>query len=311
MYTNKFWGKLDVEKIIASLFVLRAVIETKSFSSAAESLKISQSTVSRKIDELEQELGVELVRRSTRSLEIKPVAIEICRKFTINARNVLATINNVQVEANKYSGDVAAVFPVMFGYLFVAPRLEEFIKAYPKINLKIDYQNDSLDAVKDYFDVGVFGFKVDNDEVKSKKLITLNKQIYCTTEYLACYGIPKTIAELQNHLVVGVAYSGSSNNAIFAINRHDETVTELPKSSLRLLANDPIHSIALGISGHALFSATETMINLHPLRNNIIRVLPEYTFGEINYFLTMSRGFLTPAQKLFVNFITECVKSIN
>lgn len=133
-----------MDKLVANLMVLRTVIELKNFSLAAEYLDISQSSVSRKIEELEQELGVELIRRNTRELEIKAIAFAICRQFIIDARHVLGVINKLQLSANHLSGKITAVFPQTFANIYITPYLAEFNRRYPYIQLNIHYLMMSL-----------------------------------------------------------------------------------------------------------------------------------------------------------------------
>lgn len=297
-------------KFIANLMVLRAIIELKNFSLAAEYLDISQSSVSRKIEELEQELGVELIRRNTRDLEIKAIAYEICRQFVIDARHVLAVINKLQLSANHLSGKVTAVFPQTFANIYVVPYLDEFSRRYPYIQLNIHYQDDNSSALQEYFEIGIFNQKFDTNNLTSEYLFSSFGSLYCTPSYRNKYGIPDSIAELSQHLVAGVTeFSNQNNNAnnktLSVLDSNGETVGIFPLNELQIVTNQSLFSLAIASSGQAIACVCDKVIEYHSLSSTFEKILPEYFFGKACYYLTTVRGGLLSAQQVFLDFIKQ------
>lgn len=305
-YTNA-WGKFEMDKIVTNLLILKAVIELKNFSLAAEYLNVSQSTVSRRIEELEAELGVELVRRNTREIEIKPIAIELCRQFIIDARYVLMTINKLQLSANHLSGRITAIFPQTFGNIYIAPYLYEFNRQYPNIELIISYYHCSLDNVVEPFDIGVFNQPVESETLKSQLLLSITGGLYCTKNYADNYEIPVTIDELKNHLVVGITeFSQKNETEIMPImDANGDIAGKLVLSNLNMITNGSLFSLAVASSNHAIACIWGGLVARHFLQRDLVQVLPEYSFGRTNYYLTMTRNTLLPVQKVFLDFIKQ------
>lgn len=302
-----------MDKLVANLMVLRTVIELKNFSLAADYLDISQSSVSRKIEELEQELGVELIRRNTRELEIKAIAFAICRQFIIDARHVLGVINTLQLSANHLSGKITAVFPQTFANIYITPYLAEFNRRYPYIQLNIHYHDIAADALQEYFEIAVFNQKIDNTIFTSEYLCNSSGSLYCTQHYRNKYGVPHSIADLSQHLVAGIAEFSyqDCNGRLSILDARGEAIGMLPLNELQIVTNESLYSLAVASSGQAIACVCDEVIQHHSLASIFEKVLPEYSFGKTNYYLTTIRGNLLPVQQVFLDFIKQRINTLN
>src|SRR5690606_18704326 len=142
------------------------LVELPTFSAAAKDLGIRQSTASKWLASLEEELGVVLIERTTRQRHVT----EAGRRFYHAARELLA--NWAQITAtladqdNELRGRLRVSVPVVFGQRFVTPLLSSFAAAHPRLELHVSYTDRYVNLVEDAVDVAVrVGLPVDSSFV--------------------------------------------------------------------------------------------------------------------------------------------------
>lgn len=122
---------------LKQLRALVAVVSTGSFTRAAEHLYISQSTLSGLIKELEQSLGLQLINRSTRRLELSDVGRELYPLINKTLQDLDAVLNETKSIKNFQKGIVRVAVPQLLASTLLPPAIAEFQKIYPKINVKL------------------------------------------------------------------------------------------------------------------------------------------------------------------------------
>src|SRR5277367_2289457 len=140
---------------IEALRLFVRLAEQGSFTAAARSMKIKQSTASKWIASLEGELGSTLVERTTRSLHLTDVG----RRLHERAREILAAFDAMTEEVTENPalpmGRVRISAPVVFGRLFVAPLLIEFVKKHPRVDLEVVLSDRYVNLVEEGIDLAV------------------------------------------------------------------------------------------------------------------------------------------------------------
>jgi DNA-binding transcriptional LysR family regulator len=198
---------LNVDALIA--FV--AVIDTGSFSAAAEQLKQTPSGVSRAISRLESQLGLALITRTTRRLDLT----EEGKWLLARARKVIADLQNTEEQLTARLSQpaglvrVSAATPVLDH--MVAPLAAAFMDSYPQVQLELISGETVIDLIEARIDLAIRIGPLADSTLNARRLGTSRLRLLASPEYLARYGAPKNIEQLAEHRLIGFTVPSSLN----------------------------------------------------------------------------------------------------
>jgi len=207
--------------------IFTQVANLQSFTRAAESLNIEKSTVSAKIAQLESRLGIRLLHRTTRSVNLTDAGAEYL-KFCESALESLKLGDDFIAElSNIPAGNIRVSTPHDLVEFWMPTVITPFLKQYPKINLEIIQTNKNVDLIKGKFDIAI---RSSNEEIQDSSLIY--RKIYqaelmavASKSYIESYGLVKKPFELNNIPSVGVTNSDNQETKIDTIYWQDQKVT--------------------------------------------------------------------------------------
>lgn len=215
-----------------AMTVFVAVTESESLSATSRKLKIPLATVSRKITELEAHLGVRLLNRSTRGLELT----EIGRAYLESCKRILEDLGETERSAmGEYStpkGDLTVTAPIVFGRIHVLPLVTTFLKSYPDINIRLLLTDRSTNMLEEHIDAAIrIGELADSSLIATK--IGAVRRITCASPaYLASRKTPKTPRDLKSHNCISNEAFDASTNWIFYDQKSKMPVTINPRLSV-------------------------------------------------------------------------------
>lgn len=180
-----------------ALFV--EVVKARGFRSAADALDIPNSTLSRRISELEKSIGLRLLHRTTRKIaltEAGQIYFERCKRIVDEARLAHEQLGEMLAQP---SGVLRASLPVDFAVTYLAPLIAEFASLYPGITFEFDLTPRRVDLVSEPFDVAIRIGESENSQLIARKLATVTPYLYASPGYLERAGEPSKPAELEQH----------------------------------------------------------------------------------------------------------------
>ncbi|MEG0003284.1 MAG: LysR family transcriptional regulator [Comamonas sp.] len=189
-----------------ALFV--EVGRTLSFRRAAENLGLPSSTVSRRIGALEKAIGLRLLHRTTRKVELTEAGQLYharCRRIVEEARLAHEQLGEMQAQP---SGKLRASLPVDFATLYLAPLIAEFAALYPGIRFDFDLTPRRVDLVSEPFDVAIRMGELQDSNLIARLLARLSVQAYASPRYLQRAGEPQHPVDLSRHECLGFSTSG-------------------------------------------------------------------------------------------------------
>lgn len=140
---------------LEAMSMLVAVTERGSFSAAARALEVPLATLSRKVSDLESQLGARLLIRTTRKLTLTDAGIA----YVASARRILEQVDEAEREAagefTQPKGELVLTAPIMFGRLHVLPVVAEFLAAFPEISIRLHLGDRNVDLIDDHVDMAV------------------------------------------------------------------------------------------------------------------------------------------------------------
>jgi DNA-binding transcriptional LysR family regulator len=175
------------------------VVEQQSFTGAAKALNLPKSSVSRRVTELEEELGVQLLHRTTRKLALT----EAGRSYFQQAERALSELNAAAESAagmdTEARGIVRVTAPVDIGVMGLADILGEFLREYPDIHVELSISSRVVNLVDEGFDIGVRAGKTRDASLVARRVGTAALGLYASADYLQRRGRPKSLDDLAEH----------------------------------------------------------------------------------------------------------------
>ena len=182
---------------LGTLGVFIQVAECGSFVAAAHRLGLSGSAVGKAISRLEDEMGVRLFHRSTRSMALTEEGsffLDTCRRIQSEFDAARAQLSRSQTSPR---GQLRVSLPL--AGMLLMPTISAFMKAYPEINLDLDFTDRLVDVIEEGFDAVIRTGEVRDTRLMSRKLGTFRHRIVAAPGYLAANGWPKVPEDLLRH----------------------------------------------------------------------------------------------------------------
>ena len=199
-----------------------AAADAGSFTHAGDSLRMSQSAVSRQVSALERELGVPLFHRHARGLVLTEQG-ELLYGTATEVMNKLQTAETLLSDATtKPAGDLRVTAPVGLGTVWITQRLREFIELYPDIRIELNLNDEQVDIAMRAADVAIWTREPENPDLIRRPLMTMRVRAFASSQYIRNFGSPRSISELDQHRII--SYSGTPAQHLSVI-RMLETVS--------------------------------------------------------------------------------------
>lgn len=286
---------------LTDIAVFVQVVESGSFTAAAERLNLSKSVVSKYVSRLESRLGAQLLSRTTRRLSLTEAGTVLHER----ARRGLQEIDDAEAEVSRLQGAPRGTLrinaPASFGILHVAPALPEFLARYPDLSVDLHLDDRKLDMVEEGFDLSLRISELPDSSLVSRRLAACRHAVVAAPAYLARRGTPRRPEDLRDHNVISYRYQDSVDEWRFR-SRGGEVVSVPVGGSLR--TNNSL-ALRVALLGGAGITRTPTfLVGPDIAQGRLIRLLPDYETLEVSiYAVYPERRHLSPKVRAFVDFI--------
>ncbi|GJK52440.1 MULTISPECIES: DNA-binding transcriptional regulator YafC [Serratia] len=185
------------------LITFVTVVESGSFSRAAERLQQANSVVSRTVKKLESKLGVTLLNRTTRQISLTQEGENYFRQVQKVLSDMAAAENALLESRQRPQGllRIDAATPVVLHLL--TPLVAEFRERYPEMSLSLVSSENFINLIERKVDIAIRVGELTDSTLKARKLMASYRRILASPAYLAQYGAPKTVADLEHHCCIG------------------------------------------------------------------------------------------------------------
>lgn len=178
------------------------VADCGSFTKASKILNLPKSTVSRSISKLEQELSLQLIKRSTRAISLTEAGQKLFRNSAPLLSQLDESIQHSLEEGSKLEGTLNIALPEDFAQHAFSTILSEFSELHPHIQIKVNLSNRYIDLTKENYDLAIRIGKLKDSQLIQRKIAEAGLIPVATKEYLNRFGYPKDINDLKNHKVL-------------------------------------------------------------------------------------------------------------
>ena len=191
-------SRMDWDK----LRVFHAVADAGSFTHAGDTLSLSQSAVSRQVHSLEESLGVMLFHRHARGLILTEQG-ELLYRSVHDVFHQLAMTEAVLTDSKERpEGPLRITTTVAFGSTWLTREIKKFIEDYPGIDVSLILTDSDLDITMREADCAIRFAMPTRGDLIQRHLRTVRSRLYASPEYLRTHGMPKSVEDLDGHLIV-------------------------------------------------------------------------------------------------------------
>lgn len=257
---------------IESLQVFVAVAHEGGFSAAARTLGLPVPTVSRKVAELEESLGVRLFERSTRGVVLTEVAqpyYQSCRRLLDELRDADELVSGGHGSAR---GELTVTAPVGFGRQHVQPVALEFLHEYPRIDLRLLMVDRLVDLVDEHVDLALRISELPDSSLVARPLGHIKMIVCASPGYLQRHGVPRHPSELAERPCILWSGLGARKAWLF---RGEGTSSMFP-IRVRLTTTLPESAIEAAQAGLGLTQVTSYQAEAAVRAGTLVPVLRDY-----------------------------------
>jgi LysR family transcriptional regulator for bpeEF and oprC len=258
---------------VSAMKVFVKVVESTTFTRAAEVLHTSVAYVTRMVQALESDLGVKLLNRTTRRSKPTDAGLRYYERCVALLRDLEEMDADAQASKGSNSGRVRVSMPSLVAKPIVIPELPRFLARNPGIQLDISIADQHLDLIEEGLDCAVRVGPVIEAGLVAKNVGTYKTLTYASPDYIQAYGEPFTLDDLSDH--IGVSYvmkSGRIRSWEFLEGNEFRTV---PLKSA-IVVNDADAYVACGLAGLGLIQGGTFILDAHVRSGRLNRVLRDY-----------------------------------
>jgi DNA-binding transcriptional LysR family regulator len=287
---------------LASIRAFTKVVQHNSFAAAARDLRLSRSAVSKYVIELEEELGVQLLSRTTRSV----TPTENGQAYYERCLVILADLEKADLAAARSQAEVRGLLrvnaPMSFGTLHLARAVADFMEKYPELRIQLILSDQQIDAVQEGFDMTLRIADLPSSSMIARKIAPAHRAICASPTYLAQHGIPQHPNDLREHACLTYGHLATGNQWKLTGPDGDHWIA-IPWT---LCTNNAevLRDAAVGGRGVALLPTFIAGADIQ--QGRLTTILTRYKSPEISiYAIYPETRHLSPKVRVFIDFLVE------
>ncbi|MGZ9721272.1 LysR family transcriptional regulator [Rhizobium miluonense] len=247
-----------------------------SFSAAARECGLSQPQASRIVADLEAELGVRLLTRTTRAV----VPTEAGAEFLARIESILLALDDAEQsvrEGGELRGLLRISTPTSFGIHDVIPNLASFAERHPQLHIEMQLGDKRQDLIKDAVDVAIRLGRLPDSTATARLIATIPRVIVASPGYLARHGMPETPDDLVRHHIVGGTAAAVPTAWRFERNGQESAIKLEPHFS----TDENEGAIAATVAGFGITSTSGWACRRELADGSLVRLLANWTLAGI------------------------------
>lgn len=289
------------------------VADAKGFAPAARQLGLSAPAVTRAVAALEDRIGTQLLRRSTRLVALTEAGV----RFHADCKRILAEIDEAESSASGAhavpQGLLSVTAPVIFGRLHVAPLLQDFLGLHPQVSARSLYTDQIVHLLDEGMDVALRIAHLPDSGLVAVRVGEVRRVVVASPQYLAEHGVPRTPQEVSQHRGIGFSQHGSVSSpwVFYPPGRGARSDGEVAHPRLRHVTNAGDASIGGALAHQGLARALSYQVAEHVLAGRLHIVMSDHEPPPIPVQIVHVDGRRAAAKvRAFVDYAAERLRAV-
>lgn len=280
-----------------------ALVESRSISKAAEKMDIAASAVSRRLKELESNLGVQLVQRTTRKMHIT----EAGDKFYRRCGRLLEEFEEAKQEASNTAtalrGTLKIATPLSFGVAHLSPAIAAFMHLHPQIKIDLDMSDRRIDLVEEGLDLAIRIGTLEDSSLMARKLASVRHVVCASPDFFNHYGTPQTPQDLAE--LPALCYGNLDQPDTWHYRDKDNRPAKV-KVALRMRATNGDALVEAAVAGLGILCEPSFIVHGAVERGVLIPALTDYQWYAMNIYAVYPQTRHVPARvRAFIDFLAS------
>ena len=293
--------------ILTGMRTYLAVVQTGSFTRAADHLNISKALTSKYVNQLEEHLGLRLLQRTTRRLSVT----EVGQRYYEQARQIVEDLDNLESslvdQSQEPRGLIKITAPTTFGELYLTRWIADYLKANPKMQVQLELSDRFVNLIEEGFDLAIRIGQLSDSSLIAKRLSRTSINLYASTDYLAQYGTPRTPEDLKDHLCILDANRSMPDKWQFQAPQRAKAITLKVNGRFQVNSAAAVKQMILAHQGIGLCPAY-VMAGYDP--KNIQQVLADYPIQSLAiYAIYPQQKYLSLKVRSLIDFLVKTLKT--
>lgn len=294
-------GPIQLDKLTAITIFVR-VVDENGFSSAARSLNLSTSYVSRQISALEARLGVRLLNRSTRRQSLTPVGALFYR----NSASILAQLEEAELAVTQMQsvprGLLRVSCPEAFGCGYIAPAVAAFMGLHQDLEIELILEDRRVHPVEEGYDIVIRLGETGGRDLLSREICPMRRLLVAAPSYVEVRGRPGDVEELRTHHVL-VNNAGGAGNTWHL---HGPATIESVDLNPSLTSNHDGVLRAACVDGRGIAYLPDYLVGSDLREGALVPILDEYVEQTVGiHAVYPEQKHLSARVRLFIDVLVE------
>lgn len=250
-----------------------AVADHESFTAGAVALSTTPSVLSRAVTRLENRLGGQLLRRSTRQVKLTDAG----RQYLEQARAAFVLLGDAEREmqgkADTVKGRIRMSVPTSYGHHRVPAVLARFMQKYPNVRVEVNITNRNVDLVAEGFDLAIRLGDLPDSGLVARKLADESLCLVASPEYLQRAGTPLTLDALREHACIPFILPRTGRIAPWVFRDGANDIEWLSPSTIEV-SDDVLGVVSLAVAGIGIGQSYDFIVQEHLASGRLVEVLP-------------------------------------
>lgn len=274
-----------------------------SISKAARELDITPAAASKRLANIEKNIGSQLVTRSTRAMSLTPngnIYLEYAKKVT----STIEEMNYIlKQESNEAEGVIRINAPFGFGRKYISRFVADFIEEYPKVECQLHLSDQPLNLIANSFDVGIRFGSLPDSGLHAKKIASHQRFLCASPHYLERHTAPTHPRELSNHNCI-VLRQNEDTYGNWSFSKKDDVHHVRVRGTLS--SNDGESVLSWTLRGLGIAIRAEWDVYHHLKEGRLIRILGEYKLPNADIYTVYPYSQNLPARiRLFIDHLAK------
>ena len=285
-----------------AISVFCKVIETQSFTQAANQQNISVAMASKLVSQLEEHLKTRLLQRTTRKIvptEAGMLYYQRCQAILLDLSEADSSISNM---ATSLQGNLLISVPRDFGLLYISPNLPKFIELHPNLHVEIEFEDKRVDLVAEGYDLALrIGYMQDSSLV-ARKISSSPMHFVASPSYLESRGTPLTPDDLEYHQ--GLLYKSSLNQVHWQSTKANQI--QRYKIQSKVVSNNGMALLEMAKAGLGISNSPGFFVKDALASGELVEILSEYKQKPLDiYVVYPNRRHLPAKVRAFIEFLAS------